>query len=287
VIDFDTIDDRPLDVLFVPPWRFHTSPQVGVALHLTWSELARWLSQPSVGNAKDEAGAWSPALYEGDVRRKSALISIGALVVDIDEAGDVDVAANVLVRYSAIVHETFSSANDAPRCRIVLRLAEPINAQTYERVHRIVRARLNAAELPPDEGAKDASRLSYSPVRGPDAGYRFRRVDGAPLDARAVLAAQPLPPARPSAPLPPPKHRNAYVRGALRKAASAVASASEGSRHYALSREAFTLARLLGVDEGQIASALLPAFVASAGERREHEGRRTICDAVRARRGAA
>ena len=35
------------------------------------------------------------------------------------------------------------------------------------------------------------------------------------------------------------------------------------------------------------ARALLPAFVAAAGERREHEGARTIRDAIRARRGAA
>jgi hypothetical protein len=282
----DALDDSTLDVLFVPPWRFHARPQVGVALQLTWDELARWLSHPTMGQGKDEAGAWSPALYRGGVRRKAALAHVDAIVVDVDEGGDVDRVAGVVARYSAIVHSTFSSTPDAPRCRVVLALAEPLGAAMYEATHAVVRSHLRAAGIAADEGAKDASRVSYAPVTRPGASYRYRRIDGVPLDASAVLAAQP-PPAPRSSPRPiAPEHRDAYVRGALRRAADAVAGSNPGSRHHALSREAFTLARL-EVDEGQIASALLPAFVASAGERREHEGRRTIRDAVRARRGAA
>lgn len=193
--------------------------------------------------------------------------------------------AAVVARYRAIVHSTFSSTPDAPRCRIVLALAEPIDATTYEATHAVVRARLRGAGVSADEGAKDASRVSYAPVVRPGASYHYRSIDGAPLDARAVLAAQPPPPR--SAPrLPPPEHADAYVRAALRRAADTVAGSSPGARHYALCREAYALARL-GVDEAQIASALLPAFVASAGEARRHEGERSIRDAVRARRGAA
>jgi hypothetical protein len=136
-----------------------------------------------------------------------------------------------------------------------------------------------------DEGAKDASRVSYAPVRRPGAGYRFRVVGGAPLDARAVLAAQPPPPPRAVARPVAPDHRDAYVRGALRRAAEAVGSAAEGIRHHTLSKEAFGLARL-GLVQYEVEAALLPAFVAAAGERRENEGRRTIRDAVRARQGS-
>jgi hypothetical protein len=72
------------------------------------------------------------------------------------------------------------------------------------------------------------------------------------------------------------------VRGALRRAADTVIAASEGIRHYTLCKEAFSLTRL-GLSESEIEATLLPAFVHSAGERRELEGRRTIRDAVRAR----
>jgi hypothetical protein len=277
---------RILDVLYLSPQRFRASPQIGTACRMAWEELGRWLARPSVGDAKDEAGAWSPALYRENVRRKANLVAIGALVVDIDEAGDVDAAADLVARYRAIVHETFSSNNDAPRCRIVLDLVEPVDATTYEATHKIVRAHLGAAGLPADEGAKDASRVSYAPVRRPGAGYRFRMVAGAALDARAVLAAQPPSPPR-SSPRPvAPDHRDAYIRGALRRAADAVGAASEGIRHYTLSKEAFALARL-GLPQSEVERALLPAFVAAAGERRADEGARTIRDAVRARQGAA
>jgi hypothetical protein len=279
-------DCPALDVLFVPPWRFHARPQVGLSLQMTWGELARWLSHPTVGEAKDEAGAWSPALYRDGVRRKAALVRSHAIVVDVDEGGDVERVAAAVARYSAILHSTFSSTSAAPRCRITLALAAPIDASTYEATHAIVRAHLRAVGIRADEGAKDASRLSYAPVIRPGASYHYRRIDGGPLDARAVLAAQPAPPPRRARHRLDPRHADAYVRAALRRAADAVAGSSPGTRHYMLSREAFFLARL-DVDEEQIASALLAAFVASAGEGRENEGRRTIHDAVQARRGVA
>lgn len=275
-----------LDVLFVSPERFRCSPQVGTPCRMTWNELARWLSQPSVGESKDAAGAWSPALYADNVRRKGNLVSIGALVVDVDQAGDVDRVADVVLGYRSIVHETFSSTPDAPRCRLVLALAGPIDAGTYEAVHRVVRTHLAGAGIVADEGAKDASRLSYAPARRSGTGYRFRQLEGRCFDARACLAAQPPPPPRPAPRPPAPEHRDGYVRAALRHAADAVSSASEGIRHYTLSKEAFGLARL-GLSDQEITAALLPSFVAAAGERREWEGQRTIRDAIRARRGAS
>ena len=169
-----------LDALYVSPSQFPRSPQVGTRRSMEWAGLATYLSRHSIDDSKDAAGAWSPGLYQDNVRRKASLISIGALVVDIDENGDVDEAADPVAKYAAIAHETFSSTNDAPRCRIVLALAEPIDAATYEALHTIVRATLARAGMPADEGAKDASRLSYAPVRRPGAGYRFRLVGGAP-----------------------------------------------------------------------------------------------------------
>lgn len=275
-----------MNVLYVSPTDFVRSPQIGTACEMDWDELAHYLARASVGDAKHIAGAWSPALYTGNLRRKASLIRIEAAVFDFDDNGDVDEVATLLSKYRLIVHETFSSTHDAPRCRAIIELAEPIDAATYEALHRVVRAHLGASGFPADEGAKDASRLSYAPVRRPDAGYRFQRVNGIPLDARVVLAAQPPPPPRPPPPEVRAEHRDRYVQGALRRAADEVAKASPGARHYALCKEAFTLARLdLGAPA--IESALLPGFVHAAGPAREHEGRRTIADAVKARRGAA
>ena len=274
-----------MDVLFISPEQFKRSPQVGTPRKMDHAQLADHLSRPSVGEAKGDAGGISPALYEGNVRRKSALVWIWQLVLDFDDVGDVDQVADELERYSAIVHETFSSTNDQPRCRAYIEMLEPVDASEYEAMHQIARRHMATAGLPADEGAKDASRLSYAPVRRPGAGYRFRVVEGEPLDVRAVLTAQPAPKPRPRIAPPSPSHADAYARGALRRAADAVAAASDGRRHYQLCREAFTLSRLEGLTFEDIERALLAAFISAAGERRQLEGERTIRDAVRAKRG--
>lgn len=277
-------EEREIDVLYISPEQFRGKPQVGTRCKMEWDSFAAYLSRPSVGNAKDVAGGYSPALYVDNIRRKAGVRCVWALVVDVDECGDVDRVADAVAGYRAIVHETFSSTNDAPRCRLLLRLAEPIDAATYDRLHPVVRGHLRAAGIIADEGAKDPSRLSFSPVRRPDAGYRFRTTKGRPLDAARVLAAQP-PKVTPRPVVSAPKHADAYVGAALRRAADAVASATPGDRHYALCREAFTLGRLELRDD-EIEGALLPAAVASMGEARKREAERAIRDALRARRGA-
>jgi hypothetical protein len=121
-----------IDLLFVSPDSFRAAPQIGMPTTMGWDALAAYLSRPSVGDAKDVAGAYSPALYINGIRRKASLVRIWALIVDLDEAGDVDVVADAVTRYRAIVHETFSSTDDAARCRLVLALSEPVDSTTYE-----------------------------------------------------------------------------------------------------------------------------------------------------------
>jgi hypothetical protein len=278
-------DDRELDALYIDSEHFRHSPQVGVPIRQEWPSFAACFARPSTGEDKGAVGGYALGRYRENTRRKSNLIEIGAVSLDFDESG-ADAVARALARYRAIVHETFSSTADAPRCRAIVLLAEPIDVATYDALHAVMRARFRRAGLPPDEGAKDCSRLNYSPVRRSGAGYAYRVTQGEALDARGVLAAQPPPPARSAPRLVAPEHADRYVAGALRRAADAVAGASPGGRHHELSREAFRLARL-DLPENEIRAALLGPFVAAAGEPRRREGERTIADAVRARRGAA
>jgi hypothetical protein len=277
----DDHDERELDVLYVSPERFCRTPQIGVACRMTWRTLALYLSRPTIGAAKHVAGAWSPALYRQNVRRKSNLIQACAIVVDVDERGDVERVASVLARYCAIVHSTFSATAEKPRCRIILALAAPIDAQRYDATHAVVRSHLAAVGILADEGAKDASRLSYSPVVRPGAPYHYCALHGSPLDARDVLAAQPFV----FAPLVHQRGSNQAAdhrpRVNVQRAASAVAQAREGSRHATLYRKAFALGR---VSEASVVEAALLPSALRAGLP-ESEASRAIRDAVRAARG--
>ena len=80
-----------LSVLYISPARFRTTPQTGLARTPGWCEFAAYLSRPTIGEGKDQAGAYSPALYRGNVRRKASLVHVDALVLDVDQGGDVDV----------------------------------------------------------------------------------------------------------------------------------------------------------------------------------------------------
>ena len=166
---------------------------------------------------------------------------------------------------------------------------EPVNAAPYEDAHAVVRARLRTEGAIADDGAKDASRLSYCPVRREGAGYRFRVTSGRLLDGCRVAASlpkRPPPPPR-SAPIPSVGiQADKYKAAALRRAAENLASASPGARHETLNKEAYGLARL-GLSEREIADALMPTAVHVMGDARRWEAARAIRDAVTARRGAA
>lgn len=287
-LDDQQIDAEPeMDFLFVSPDAFARKPQIGEPRKMTWSMFEDFISKSSIGDAKDIAGGYSPAAYLEHARRKANLLRVWLVIYDIDDGGDVDRVADELATYAAVVHETFNSTNDEPRCRVAIRLAEPVDAATYEMVHAIGRSKIDAAlGCRTDQGAKDASRLSYCPVRRAGAGYRVRVNRGRPLDAKRVIAAHPPKPVvRPPVEVKP-EHADKYRQAALRRAADAILSASVGARHEVLNKEAYALARL-DLSRDEIADALLPAFVSAAGEARRYEAVRTIADAVRARKGAA
>lgn len=284
----ETIETEPeIDLIYVSTQRFGQKPQRGLPMRLTWSELAHTLSMPWPGDRKEIAGGFAIGKYEDGIRRKSNHRGGRVLVIDIDGGGDVDAIAAELGAYAAIVLETFSSTVEAPRARVLILLSGDVDVPTYEQAHAIVRGRLRAdLDCAPDDGAKDATRLSYSPVRPPGSTYRFRVTTGRPLDVARMIAAQPPPPPPASRPrVVAPEHTDRYRAAALRKAADAVSFASEGARHETLCREAYTLARLdLSITE--ISDALLPAAVAAMGDARRREAERTIADAVAARRVA-
>jgi hypothetical protein len=272
-----------MKITVVTPEHFVCRPQTGIPIDMSWDELGVWLSRVTIGEAKDRAGAWSPATYRNNIRRLDHLERVHALVVDCDQNGARDVAM-FLEDHRCYVHSTFSSTPEAPRSRIVFALSEPIDIPTFNRLRGAVVNVLKNHGVVADPNAKDASRLSYVPVVPPGISYEFFEVIGQPLDVRAILQAHPEP--KPAARVVPstPLTSSRYSSAALRKAVEEVARARLGTRNSTLNREAFGLARLPELTPAEIEAALLGA--ATAAGLKPGEAIKTIHSALRAR-GAA
>jgi hypothetical protein len=165
-------DERELDVLLVDDpavYERQRRPMIGRAVCVPWWNVRGWLSRPIVPRVvtgdhdRDKAseGAWTPARFEGNRKVKANLVHAGALLVDVDEAGDVDRVASALAKYATIIHSTYKSSLDKPRCRAVILLAEPIDASAYERAWNVVAAHTCDRETP----AKSARAVSATPLR--------------------------------------------------------------------------------------------------------------------------
>ena len=90
----------------------------------------------------------------------------------------------------AFIASTFSTDDEAPTFRVIIPLATSVDADTYDRLHALVRARLVALGHEIPAGAIDAPHAWYVPVDRCEPGrtYQHAVVDGDLLDPAAVQA---------------------------------------------------------------------------------------------------
>lgn len=112
------------------------------------------------GLAKGQLPAWIPVRLSAPERVARAVVDLHLLVLDFDE-GDIDASWAHWRRYAAQLHTTWSHADDAPRWRIVLPLAQPVPRDDWRRVHAWACAQPGGR---PDGQACDPIRLYYLPA---------------------------------------------------------------------------------------------------------------------------
>jgi hypothetical protein len=275
-----------VDLLYLSDHQTRRRPQAGTSCVLSWLQFAEWLSKPVRGKDKTAAGGYSPGKYRDNVRHLDKLVYVSALVFDIDVDGGVSRVAGKLSEYSCIVHETFSSTEEAFRCRLIVETRSSMDAWTYTIAHKKFRKILTERHVWPDENATDASRLSYCPVRPEGSEYCFALVNGKPVDAQVLSAGTPH--VYYPKDLATPKHLHdkgeivvtvtrQYVESAVASARHNLQMASEGSRHATLLKESLSLARSeLGLSLEDVERALSDTALERMGPTRAHEIRAAI-----------
>jgi hypothetical protein len=220
--------------------------------------------------------------------------NVSLLVCDVDNCaeGALERSAVALAPFSGAVIPTFSATPEHPKHRIILLPSRSLTSEEFPLAWMKMASTLEGANILIDKGCKNTNRLFFSCVtRSAESWLGARLLNGVPVPvdemlsaARADQQAEAAERSRRATERRPvsEEHRDRYVAAAVEKARGSIASASEGGRHEALLREAFSLARF-GLGDRQIESELLEAFVAVAGEARRLEGRRAVRDAVAAR----
>ena len=143
----------------------------------TWGALAKFLATPREKATKEQATGWSPCEYRPDAQRRGASgpTRFYAAVVDLDDV-PLAKAKERLAGLEYAVHSTWShnAPNKGPRYRVVLPLAEPIDAKDWPA------AQAHLQELLPqlDKASTDTSRFFYAPSVRPGQPYEFEHARG-------------------------------------------------------------------------------------------------------------
>jgi hypothetical protein len=272
----------------------------GTPCNTTWEQLVRVLSRAPEGDPKkyrdpnvqkSARGGWSACALKEGRRLASAFIETRLLGLDIDKNGDIERVLKAFEPFKKIVHSTYKSTKDAPRCRVVLLLKEACrDADAFRRAHRVVRETVvrggwfDAKDF--DDAGSDPSRLWFLPMVPPFVPYVFHVTDGALLDVSKLVpklaASNPI--VRKTTPKFTATHKTSpNGAGALAWADRKMHEAAEGQRHTTVYSTAAWLAAIdPPIPDPQIASALMP----HAPVGREAEFRRTIADAIQRGRAA-
>jgi len=298
-----TCGEREVTIVYLSPERFGADPQVGVPIAQGWPSFVRWLTTPTYAAAKQAGGAWTPCeLPAGKVLGGKGPVSL--LVLDVDHAGPEGLArsADVCGAYEGVIVPSFSATPENQKHRLVLTLSRPLTADEFPVAWRKCAADLELAGIVVDPACKNINRLWFAPVaRSRETWLGARILTGAPVDVdrmreaahadeeAARVAREQARAHRPpsSSPASDSADRGAWVRTQVDRRISDVYRATEGERHGALLRAAYSLGCLPELSADTIADALIGPFVSVAGESRRTEGEKTIKGAVEAGKAAS
>ena len=107
----------------------------------SWDDLKKILSEHRENVDKERAPMWSPVtLADGGTRKNAAVVSVNALVVDVDGGTAYATAKERLAGKEWIAYSTFSHSAEEERFHIVVRLPEAVSgsewAQRYDEIRK-------------------------------------------------------------------------------------------------------------------------------------------------------
>lgn len=173
-------------------WPPGYTARAGQPAALEWSEVVRRCAHPLTLESKADAPGWSFTRSIDNRRTKAAVEALSAVVLDVDgaEPGTLDGVAAVLesAGLRAAIHSTHSHRPELERFRVIVPLSRLVTPAEFATTAKHV---ANLLPCDPDAGSFDVAHTWRQPSRAPGAIYRWKAVEGEPVDVDALLAAQP------------------------------------------------------------------------------------------------
>jgi P4 family phage/plasmid primase-like protien len=243
-----------------------TTPEMA---ELTLPEMVKRLTKFGVYAERTAAPLWSPARFrDGGERCALDVVSISTLVLDLDHVESLAAPVRLFeeLPYSAILHTTFRSTPEAPRCRIVLPLTRPVIASEWPFFHETALNWFSGKLGTPFDPCKDPPRFYFLPSHAAGADHHaqvFHEWDECFLDPSPMIEAgretaeqiEAQRKARREAAQAAAGERQAratehdsYREAAIDKELGELVDVLPGGQNVALNRSAFSLASLLAGD---------------------------------------
>lgn len=175
-----------------------------ISTDITWSSFVEKLSKPIITNEtldeflsyakakQDElkdVGGFVGGKIKGNLRRNTAIESRCLVTLDMDNLAhgdDVEVIKKLnSFNCSFVVYSTRKHQTTKPRIRVIIPLANDVEAEEYEPIARKVAEFIGIRYCDPT--TFQASRLMYWPSHSIDSNYVYKYADKPLLDGKAVL----------------------------------------------------------------------------------------------------
>jgi putative DNA primase/helicase len=146
---------------------------------ITWHKFAQMFGEHRVVASKAGTPSWSPTAYkEGSTRGNEGVTHLSMAVIDVDAGTPVEDVEHILGGYTYLIHSSYSHTAEKPKYRVILPLAEPVDASAWRGVWDRINHWLGGIN---DASTKDPARIYYLPSCHKDAKDHFVRVGSGAL----------------------------------------------------------------------------------------------------------
>lgn len=159
----DDVNDHLLKLSILPKNKINT-----VEIEYSFSDLIELFSKPIESNKK-EVGAFTPAVFKDNYRKKENAISCSVLVYDLDDLPDKTTASDVIEEiqeYQVICYSSFSHKlpDKGARFRVIIALNKNIPAENYFALANAFKSKLGKFSSGIDVSGMNVAQMFYLPA---------------------------------------------------------------------------------------------------------------------------